>query len=173
VEQSVKLNEQIRYPKVRLVLTDNKMFGEVPVHVALSMAREQGLDLVEVNSGSPENLPVCKILDYGKQKYHEEKNKRKNAHAGNIVFKEIWFKFTTQEHDLVVKHAKILEFLKKKYHVKYGMELIGRLKEHVEEAKDIFIKTLETFNGIASWQEPTVSGGESRTVTIMTVLEPV
>ena len=70
-EKEARINEQIRVPKIRLIGADGEMVGVVTVHEGLNLARDAGLDLVEVSPNA--DPPVCKILDYGKYKYTQQK----------------------------------------------------------------------------------------------------
>ena len=80
----VRMNDGIRYPKMKLVMPDGKMYGEINLYEARNLANEYGLDLVEVQPPVNGNLPICKLIDYGKQKYKEEKSKKKNNINTNV-----------------------------------------------------------------------------------------
>src|SRR4051794_37104505 len=67
----IRVNHRIRVPEVRVIGADGSMLGVLQTHEAMAMAKEQGLDLVEVNPKA--DPPVCKILDFGKYKYEEKK----------------------------------------------------------------------------------------------------
>jgi translation initiation factor IF-3 len=97
----------------------------MPVYKAVDIARESGLDLVEVGpNGKP---PVCKVIDYGKFKYEQEKNQQKSKlknRAGEI--KEVRFSITTDEHDFRTKIEKAKDFIEKGYKLKVTVVLSGR-----------------------------------------------
>jgi translation initiation factor IF-3 len=129
------------------------MHGNIALNGAMQLAQEYELDLVEVDAGSNGNLPVCKLIDYSKYKYKEEKMNKKNKRQGVQVLKEIHFKYKTDKHDLQVKHKKIMEFLGKRYKVRYVLVLSGRELDKQEEARRIFLTNLETFRNLATWDE--------------------
>jgi len=108
----------------------------IPTHEALALAKEAGLDLVEVSP--TENPPVCRIMDYGKHLY-EKKKRMKMASAAHVVtLKEIRLRPKTDPHDrsIKLKHAK--EFLDEGHKVQFTMLFKGRERFHKEIATDIF-----------------------------------
>lgn len=142
------INENIKASVIRLVMEDGSMKGQVPTYLAVDIAEEKGLDLVQVSQGKNNEPPICKLMDYGKAKYKEAKNK-KNQHKQ--VVKEIKFGFNISEHDMGIKIKKISKFMDKKYHVKFVMELRGRyryMKDMAREKMDGHLKTLEE---MAQW----------------------
>src|SRR5262249_16210456 len=105
-----RLNHRIRVPEVRVIDAEGQQLGVMATRDALNLAREQGLDLVEVAPMA--HPPVCRILDYGKHKYDESKKQRqarKNAHATEI--KGIRIKPGTESHDLEFKLKDTIRFL--------------------------------------------------------------
>lgn len=99
--------------------------GVTRVYEAISKAREKGLDLVEV--GPSANPPVCKILDWGKFKYEQEKSQQKNKvknKAGEI--KEIQFGTKTDDHDFNTKIEKARKFIEKGYKIRVTVKMVGR-----------------------------------------------
>ena len=119
------INERIRAKDVRVVDPMGKQIGIMPLSQALSLARQFELDLVEV---SPKSVPpVCRIMDYGKYKYHQSKKvqeaKKKQT---QIHIKEIKVRPKTDEHDLLVKIRHIRQFLEKKDKVKVSLMFRGR-----------------------------------------------
>ena len=101
----VRIDSQIRVPQVRLIDSNGDNLGVMETYKALALAKEQSLNLVEIN---PKSVPVvCRIADYGKMKYEQqkkEKEARKNQKANET--REISFRPTTDEHDLAHKLAK-------------------------------------------------------------------
>mgnify|MGYP001380059259 FL=1 len=105
------------------------------VYDAINAAKQQDLDLVEV--GPNANPPVCKIIDYGKFKYEQEKNQQKNKvknRAGEI--KEIRFSPSTDEHDFNTKIEKARKFGEKGYKIRITVMLSGRENIYSEKALD-------------------------------------
>ena len=96
--KNLRLNEQIRVPQVRVVNQINEQIGIINTHEALALAREAGIDLVEVAPNS--NPPVCRIMDYGKWKYDQKKREHKakvKQHSVNL--KEVRLRPKTDPHD--------------------------------------------------------------------------
>jgi translation initiation factor IF-3 len=128
----------IRASKVRLISSGGEQLGIMSAREALSIANEEGLDLVEVApNGEP---PVCKIMDYGKFKYHTNKkvqDARKKSKAFQL--KEVKFRPHTDEHDLEYKIRNIKKFLNKKQRVKLTVMFKGREAAY----KDIGISLLD------------------------------
>lgn len=120
-QQEHRTNHMIRVPEVRLV-GDNLEAGIYPIQEAMNMARNMGLDLVEISPQA--NPPVCKIIDYNKFIYEEKKKKKEmKAKAKTSEVKEIRFTPNTDDHDFEfkVKHAEkfLLDGDKVKAHVQF------------------------------------------------------
>ena len=108
----MRINEQIRIPQIRLVDHENQQIGVISTVDALSMAREVGMDLVEV---APNSVPsVCRIMDYGKWKYDQKKrDHRAKVKQHQVVLKEVRLRPKIDEHDRKVKTGKARQFLEK------------------------------------------------------------
>ena len=127
------MNNQIRFPEVRVIAADGKQVGIMPVRKALDLALEADLDLVEVSPDS--RPPVCRIMDYGKYKYQQSKKQRQSRKKQHIVHvKEIQMSPKIEEHDyqFKVKHAG--EFLVAGDKVKFLVRFRGRQILHKEFA---------------------------------------
>ena len=156
------VNENIKARIVNLVLPDGKMYGKINLKGALDKAREEELDLVQVSSADNGEAPTCKMIDFGKMIYKENKKKKKQTKE---VVKEIKFSFGISDHDLEVKHKKILEFLQKRYKVKYVLELRGRELNKHALALEKMKSNLENFRDLATWKEPGI--GDRSVVTVL------
>lgn len=163
-----KVNFQIKAEEVNLVLSDGTMEGMVSLKDAIERAEEEGMELVEVShkNGEP---PVCKILDYGKMKYQQTKRKKGQKQVHHQ--KEIKCSLNISDRDLAVKHKKIFEFLKKKYTVKYVLELKGRERHMGQDALKKIKAHLQEFEEVATWKPIQVS--DARKTHISTVLSPL
>lgn len=139
-DDGTRVNEQIRAPEIRLIDSEGEMVGVVTVREALKKAEEVGLDLVEI---SPNAVPpVCKILDYGKYKYEQQKKAaeaRKNQKV--VEVKEIKIRPTIEEHDYQVKYKSARKFLGNGDKVKVTLRLRGREVAH----KDLAMEVLHRF----------------------------
>lgn len=131
----IRINNYIRVPQIRVVLNDGSNAGVMETYAALKMAREQGLDLVEIN---PKALPpVCKIMDFGKYKY-EEKKKQSEAKKNQKVqeLKELTFRPNTDENDLRHKLEQAKGFISEGYKVKFTVRFRGREITHANIGKE-------------------------------------
>ena len=137
-ENSLRINEQIRVPRVRLV-GDNVEFGIYDTRKALQIADELELDLVEISpNGDP---PVCKILDYQKYVYQQKKKlKEMKANSKNIEIKEIRFGPNTDEHDFQFKLKHAQEFLKDGNKVKASIFFKGRSINFTEQGEKLLLR---------------------------------
>ncbi len=121
---SYRKNEQIRVPKVRLV-GDNVEPGVYKTQVALGMAQDEDLDLVEISPNA--DPPVCKIIDYNKFLYEKKKKEKElKAKSKSSEVKEIRFTPNTDEHDLDFKAKHAEKFLKEGNKVKCQVQFRGR-----------------------------------------------
>ena len=113
----------------------------IPIHEALAMARDQGLDLVEVAPNA--NPPVCRVLDYGKFKYEQSKKERDaHKHQRQVVVREVRFKSKIGQHDLDVKTRVITGLLKEGDKVKVSVLFRGREITHPEIGRDLLQRVL-------------------------------
>ncbi len=113
--------------------------GIYPIDVALKLAQDQGLDLVEIAPGA--SPPVCRIVDFSKFKYEQKKkNKELKAKAVKVVIKEIRFGPNTSEHDFdfKVKHAK--SFLAEGAKIKAYVHFVGRSIVFSDRGRDLLAR---------------------------------
>ncbi len=132
----MRCNEQIRISPIRLINDKNDQVGIVPTMEALRMAREVGLDLVEV---SPmEKPPVCRIMDYGKWKYKQKKKEQK-AHAAHVTqLKELRIRSVRiDDHDQVTKLNQAKRFLEEGHKVQFNIMFRGREMAHVDLGRSL------------------------------------
>jgi translation initiation factor IF-3 len=126
-ERRERVNEQIRFPEVFVISETGEQMGVMHPRDAIDIARERGLDLVEV---APEaRPPVCKILDYGKMRY--EKSKRTTPKAKNEI-KTITLRPKTGEHDLQTKLTHARKFLARGDKVRFQVRLRGRERARID-----------------------------------------
>lgn len=125
--------------------------GVIQTEDALDMAREAGLDLVEVAPN--ERPPVCRIMDYGKFKY--EKNKKKNqGHSHQTKTKEIRLRPKTGQADIDTKVRQAEKFLKHKDKVQVSVLFRGREMAHIEEGHRVMQSVLEILEPVAKVETP-------------------
>jgi len=124
-----KANDRIRAPQVQVIGSDGKNLGILATKEAISVAKQEGLDLIEISpNASP---PVCKIIDMGKYKYDLQKKANKAKKKQKIVnLKEIKLRPVTEIHDYSFKIKNAQKFLKKGDKVKFTVKFRGREMQH-------------------------------------------
>lgn len=127
---------------MRCVNSDGGMLGVIATRDALKMAMDQGLDLVEI---SPNAVPpVCRIMDFGKYLYEEQRKKKMaRKHQHGQVVKEMKFHANVAEHDYQTKMNHVKEFLGKGYKVKITLTFRGRENAHREFGFDLVNRILK------------------------------
>jgi translation initiation factor IF-3 len=138
ISTNFRHNEQIRISPIFLINDKDEKIGSVSTAEALRMAREAGLDLVEVAPTA--RPPVCKILDYGKWRYQQQKkNDKSRSSARGGQLKELKLKTVKiGDHDLMIKINHAREFLKEGNKVQFTLQFKGREMAHLDLGRDIF-----------------------------------
>ena len=136
------MNERIRIAQVRVIGDDGAQLGVMAPTDALRLAREKGLDLVEVAPQT--NPPVCRIMDFNKFRYDEQRREREAKKKRHIAkLKEVKFKPRIEEHDYQVKLRKLRDFLMRGDQAKVTMVYRGRELAHVELGRRILDRLIE------------------------------
>jgi translation initiation factor IF-3 len=145
-DKDLRINEQIRVREVRLIRDEGEQQGIIPTLEALSIARAQGLDLVEV---APQAVPpVVKIMDYGKFKFENEKKVRDSKKKQKLLkLKEIRMQPKIDEHDIEFKSKHVREFLVEGNKVKVTIRFRGRELAHTELGLDVLKDVLKRLEG--------------------------
>ena len=134
--KGLRINEQIRVREIRLIDDKGEQKGIVPIIEALKMARERDLDLVEVSPTA--NPPVCKILDFGKYRFEQEKRLRDSKKNQKVLkLKEIRMQPKIGPGDLDTKAKHVQEFLNEGNKVKVTIRFRGRELAHTELGFDV------------------------------------
>jgi translation initiation factor IF-3 len=130
------MNERIRAREIRVIDADGNQLGVMAPYDAIKKAREQNLDLVEI---SPNAVPpVCRIMDYGKYLYEQEKKERAaKKNQKQIVLKEVKFSVNVDEHDYITKRNHVLRFLGEGDKVKASLRFRGREMAHQNLGRDV------------------------------------
>jgi len=124
-----KTNERIRSPQVQVISSDGKNLGTLVTQEAINMAKQEGLDLIEISPNA--NPPVCKIIDIGKYKYNLQKKANKAKRKQKIInLKEIKLRPVTEIHDYNFKIKNAQKFLEKGDKVKFTVRFKGREMQH-------------------------------------------
>ena len=141
-ERRLRINDMIRVPEVRLISADGRQAGVVSTDQARELARENGLDLVEVSPMA--RPPVCKILDYGKYKFEQEKRIKESKRKQKLgKLKEIRMQPKIETHDLQFKARQVRQFLEEGNKVKVTIRFRGRELAHTEIGRDVLGRILE------------------------------
>jgi len=158
IKKFIRINDRIRVPEVRLIGPDGNQLGVVPIQRALEMANQHELDLVEVASQAAP--PVCRIIDFSKFKYDQEKKEREaKKHQKQGRLKEIRLKPNIDEHDFQTKVKQAVAFLQKKDKVKVNLFFRGRQMEHMDLGRKILDKFItDTQNDGQVEKEPLLEG---------------
>ena len=140
-----------------LIDTDGRNLGVTPLEKALALARERGLDLVEV---APDANPVvCKIVDFGKYRYQLQKREKKQPKAGKV--KEVKFTIQTGEHDFQTKIQRIREFLEEGMKVRAVVFFKGRQIIHIEKGKELLERIAQLTQDLAKVEQDPMERGRN------------
>lgn len=140
--KQANVNEKIRASEVRVVGSDGKQLGIMPLNRALDLAAQEELDLVEVAPGA--EPPVCKIMDYGKFKYQQNKRSQEAKKKQTVIqVKEVKMRPKTDEHDLQVKIRNIRRFLSQKDKAKVSILFRGREIAYADQGTKILERISE------------------------------
>ncbi len=131
-----RANEHINAPEIRLIAADGTNIGITSPEQGRRLALEAGLDLVEVSAKA--DPPVCKIMDFGKFKYNEQKRRAvARKRQKTIDIKEVKLRPNTSQHDYEVKLRNVMRFLENGDHVKVTMRFRGREMAHNFLGRDV------------------------------------
>ncbi|MFD2114442.1 translation initiation factor IF-3 [Paenibacillus yanchengensis] len=131
-----QVNDDIRAREVRLVGPEGEQIGITPIREALQMAVDANLDLVNVAPTA--KPPVCRIMDYGKFRYEQQKKEKEARKNQKVVdVKEVWFRANIEEHDYQTKFRNVVKFLKDGDKVKASVRFRGREITHADIGRKI------------------------------------
>jgi len=139
VRELPNINERIKYPQLRVVDSDGKQLGVIDRLKALEIASQRELDLVLVSEKA--NPPVCRIMDYGKYKFEQEKKAkeaRKKSHQTEVI--EVKMRYKIDKHDYDVRIGQATKFLKSGDKVKCTVIFRGREIQHSNLAETLLLK---------------------------------
>ena len=153
-----RINDEIRVPRVLLIDQHGEKQGIMPTSSALEAAEEAGLDLVEVSPTA--DPPVCKILDYGKFKFQEQKKKNEARKRQKLVeVKEIKLRPNIDVHDYEVKAKAMHRFFEEGDKVKVTLRFRGREMAHPELGMKLLMQVKSDFDPVAKVEyEPRMEG---------------
>ena len=140
--QGPKSNQQIRSIDVQVIGSDGSNVGILPLKKAIDLAKEEGLDLIEISPNA--NPPVCKIMDMGKYKYDLQKKTNIAKKKQKVVaLKEIKMRPGTDVHDYNFKVKNAKKFLVNKDKVKFTVRFKGREMQHIDLGRDLMNRIIE------------------------------
>ena len=164
---SPRTNEQITASEVRVISSSGKQLGIISIREALNHAEDEGFDLVEVSPDA--KPPVCKIIDYGKLKYKEQKSKKEaRKKQKTIEVKEIKMRPGIDKHDYEVKIKALSKFIAGGNKVKVSLRFRGREMEHQNLGMELLKKLTAEVSEYAKIEVSPKSEGKQ----IMMVLVP-
>ncbi len=141
IKKFIRINDKIRVPEVRVVGPEGNQLGVMNIQRALEMANQYELDLIEVAPSA--NPPVCRITDFSKFKYDQEKKEREaKKHQKQSKLKEIRLKPNIDTHDYGVKLRQIISFLQKNDKVRVNLFFRGRQMEHMDLGRKVLDKVI-------------------------------
>jgi translation initiation factor IF-3 len=166
ISTNFRHNHQIRISPIRLIDQTDTMVGLISTSDALKMALEAGLDLVEVAPQA--KPPVCKIMDYGKWRYLQQKKEdksRANVKGGQL--KELKLKTVRiGDHDLQIKINHAREFLEENNKVQFTLQFRGRELAHLELGREIFIKIKNALYDVSKVERDAKMEGKRMTLVL-------
>lgn len=163
-QDTVRRNDQIRVREVRLIGADGEQLGIVERNAALQMARDAGMDLVEVAAQA--DPPVCKIMDYGRYKYEAQKKKQEAKKRQTVIqIKEIKLRPKTDEHDYQTKVGHIRRFIEGGDRCKVTIFFRGREIVHKDRGQMMLDRVVEDTRDIAKVEQE--ARAEGRTLHMM------
>jgi translation initiation factor IF-3 len=136
------VNDRIRAPEIRLIGAEGENIGVVHPAKAMALAEEAGLDLVEISPNA--TPPVCKIMDFGKFKYEQQKRESEARKKQKVIeVKEVKFRPNTDTHDYDVKLRNVIKFLEKGDKVKVTLRFRGREMAHQNLGRELLQRVAE------------------------------
>ena len=163
--KELSVNEKIRAPEVRVVNSEGKQLGIMPLKEALKIAREEDSDLVEVAPHS--KPPVCKIMDFGKYKYQQSRKAHEAKKSQTVIqVKEVKIRPKTEEHDLQYKVRNIRRFLGDGNKAKVCVIFKGREIAHKEKGTQMLEKVAKEIEDVGIIEQKPKLEGRNMTMII-------
>jgi len=166
ISKDWRINDEIRAREVRLVSDDGEQIGIIPLRQALETAQEKGLDLVEVApSAQP---PVCRLMDYGKFKFEQNKREKDARKKQRIIsIKEVKMRPNIEDHDFQVKVKNARRFLTGGDKVKLTIMFRGREITHADLGEKLSLRFVDELSDISNVEKlPKVEGRNMTTILI-------
>ncbi len=166
--KELEINGQIRDREVRLIGVDGEQKGVVSIQVAMRAAEDAGLDLVKI---APQAVPpVCKILDYGKYRFEQQKREKEAKKNQKVVeIKEIRLSLNIDTNDFNTKVNQAAKFLAAGHKVKVSIRFRGREMAHSALGADVLKRFAEALPQASMDKQPVLEG---RTMSILLIPKP-
>jgi len=152
-----RINDRIRISPIRVIDQEGSALGVIPTAEALALAKEAGLDLVEV--APTEKPPVCRIMDYGKFLYQQKKKLHKNS-SHQTKIKEIRVRPKTGDADINVKIERARKFLSKRDKVIVTVQFKGREMAHIDEGRKVLEEVIASLEDVGKIEAPPKQHGK-------------
>ena len=163
--KELSVNEKIRAPEVRVVNSEGKQLGIMPLKEAIRIAKEEDSDLVEVAPHS--KPPVCKIMDFGKYKYQQSRKAHEAKKSQTVIqVKEVKIRPKTEEHDLQYKVRNIRRFLGDGNKAKVCVIFKGREIAHKEMGTQMLEKVVKEIEDVGIIEQKPKLEGRNMTMII-------
>lgn len=153
-----RVNEQIRIPHLMVIDEKGVKLGVLTNIDAQNKAKEKGLDLVEVSPDA--RPPVCRIMDYSKFRYEQSIKQKKNKKSANKI-KEVCFRPSTGDHDIMTKVGSIKRFLEDGHLVQIKVKYKYRENAHKELGFELLDKIMSQISEISQYQTPPKVAGNN------------
>ena len=164
-DRGPRSNNRISSPDVQVIASDGENLGILNTNEAISMAKNQGLDLIEIAPNA--NPPVCKIMDMGKYKYDAQKKANLAKKKQKIVsLKEIKMRPVTETHDYEFKVKNAKKFISKGDKVKFTIKFKGREMQHLDIGKNLMNRIIDDTKDIAKVETQPKFEGKQMTMII-------
>jgi translation initiation factor IF-3 len=164
----LRINEQIRAREVRVVSDTNEQMGVMSLRSAQQIAEERHMDLVEVApNGKP---PVCRIMNYGKYRYEQQKREKEAKKKQKILtLKEVKLRPNIEDHDFYVKMKAAQRFLAEGSKVKVTIMFRGREMSHPELGRNLLVRFADELKEIAHVEKDPKIEGRNMTMVIAAI----
>ena len=163
-----KTNERIRAHEVQVISSEGKNLGTLPTQEAIHLAKQEGLDLIEISPNA--HPPVCKIIDIGKYKYDLQKKVNKAKKKQKIInLKEIKLRPVTEIHDYNFKIKNAQKFLEKGDKVKFTVRFRGREMQHTHLGNELMKRIINDTSKLGKVEvQPKLEGKQ-----IIMIIQPL
>ena len=164
-KESLRINEEIRIKEVRVTDANGEQLGIMATRDALRLAEEQHLDLVEVAPKA--RPPVCRIMDFGKYRYEQQKREKEAKKKQKVItIKEVKLRPNIEQHDFDVKLKNASRFIEEGNKVKITIMFRGRELSHPELGNELLNRAVETLGDSVTVERAAKLEGKNMTMVV-------